>query len=119
MYNIWRQHSHNCVQININGILVLLNESVKCRETLNYFQNGSFPIEGYVFIAPFYGDIDTRSNGIVWYSKAVINDSDSLKEAEYHVQLTKNNDFSPKYLLVATWDGVGYYDKQNDTVGMR
>ena len=106
------------MQINTNGILVLLNEKLPCRDTLSYFKNDSFPIEGHVFIAPFYGNIETQSNETVWYSRSVINDSDLLKEVKDHVQLTKNYDFSPKYLLIATWDGVGYYDKRNDKVGI-
>ena len=105
------------MQINTNGVLVLLNENLDDRGTL-YFQNGSFPIESHVFIAPFYGDIDTRSKGTVWYSMTVINDSDLLKKAADHVQLTKHNDFSPKYLLIATWDGVGYYRERSDKVGV-
>ena len=100
------------MQISTNGILVLLNEGLLCASD---FQN---PIEGHVFIAPFYGNIDTRSKGTVWYSKTVITDSDLLKKAADDVQLTKNNDFSPKYLLVATWDGVGYYERRNDKVGI-
>ena len=118
LYNIWRQHSHNSVQINTNGGLVLLNESLNDTGILYFFQNDLFPIESHVFIAPFYGDIDTRSKGIVWYSMTVINDTDLLKKAADHVQLTKHNDFSPKYLLVATWDDVGYYRERSDKVGV-
>ena len=108
---------HYSLQINTNGILLLLNKMVGVRETLHYFQNDPFPIEGHVFIAPFYGDIDTRSKGIVWYSKTGITDSDLLKKAEDHVQLTEYKDFCPEYLLIATWDDVGYYDERNDKVG--
>ena len=102
------------LQISTKGIILLFNKRVNSSEVkLRSFINDSFPIKDYVFIAPFYGNIDksytTESKGTC-YSRAGDTDENLLDKAEGQINRTGDRDFSPKYLLIATWD------YQNDQV---
>ena len=44
--------------------------------------NDPFPIANYILVAPFWGDVDTRKAGTVWYTNPVSNDSVSLERAK-------------------------------------
>lgn len=105
------------LQISRKGIIELKEIEFKPGEALNSFKRDAFPIEGHVFIAPFYGNIDTTVNthtdgSGTCYSKNPINDMDSLKQAKDHIESAGFKDFSPTYLIIATWD---YH---NDEVSM-
>ena len=84
------------------------------------FQNDPFPIHNHTFIAPFYGNVDTRGAGTVkcGNGRNVTIDTDALAMAEEHIRkaFPEHEDFCPVYLIVATWDGVGYYDQKSDMV---
>ena len=105
------------MQISSNGIVGLGDT----RALLKNFQPGTFPIQNYTFIAPFYGDVypgnDTScESGTVKYSDEVMKDSNALKNATEQIRgaFPEHKDFSPAYLIVATWDGVGYYNQNSD-----
>ena len=106
------------LQVQRNGIVELVLED----EKHGTFQNGSFPIENTIFIAPFYADIDISQTRIVFYD--VINRSDSnsnaLEKARDQIRnFTKYDSFSPEYVIVATWICVGYRgQQQNDSVSI-
>ena len=108
------------LQVNTNGIVVLRNGTVPVKQTLQTFLDVPFPIQNHTFIAPFYGDVDTRGlePGVVWYSDTVTSDSETLQQAQRQIRdaFPVYGDFSPVYLIVATWDHVGYYEKRNDKV---
>ena len=95
------------LQINTNGIILLFKNPEKPGNIeLNSTKN--------VFFAPFYGNIDTsddttESNGTC-YSRAGVTDDKLLDKAEGQIKGAGDTDFSPKYLLIATWD------YQNDQV---
>ena len=104
------------MQISSNGIVGL-------GALLVNFQNDTFPIQNHIFIAPFYGDVyptnDTScENGTVKYSDEVMKDSNALKIAAEQIRgaFPEHKDFFPEYLIVATWDRVGYYDQKFDMV---
>ena len=100
------------LQVHNNGIVSLNDAPV-------YFLNDPFPLENYTFIAPFYGDVDTRAAGTVWFSDPVSRNGTMRERAKAHITnaFTEYKDFSPSYLIVATWDHVGYYREHKDMVG--
>ena len=54
----------------------------------------------------------------MWFTDPVTKDNETLQRAEndIHDAFTDYEDFSPTYLIVATWDHVGYYRERNDKV---
>ena len=99
------------LQIHNNGI-------VSFNDPPEYFLNEPFPIANYTLVAPFFGDVDTRKAGTVWYTDPVSNDSDTLEKARKDISQTfACYNFSPTYLVIATWDHVGYFKEQKDKVG--
>ena len=99
------------MQVHNNGIVALNNPP-------EHFLDEPFPLENYIFIAPFYGDVDTREAGTVWYTDPVTEDLDMLHRAKQDIHEAFNNyyDFSPLYLMVSTWDHVGYFKMGYDKV---
>ena len=81
--------THTGVHINNNG-------NLSFGSPFYTYSSAGFPVDGYPMIAPFWGDVDTRSSndgaGVVYYR-------------------------SEPNRFVVTWDHVGYYssgtDKQN------
>ena len=67
------------------------------------------------FIAPYWGDVDTRGTGRVYYRQTndpillarAANDTQSVLLSE-NVVLTN--------LFIVTWNAVGYYDRNTDKV---
>ena len=104
--------------MSANGIVEFLNAN--CEETLNHVVNDSFPIRNHTFVAVFYGDVDIGSEGrggSINYTETVVTDKKSLEMAREQIQTwTEYKDFEPTYLIVATWDKVGYHQEQNDLV---
>ena len=109
--------------MSANGIVEFLNEPpANCEETLNHVVNDSFPIRDHTFVAVFYGDVDVGSEGkggSINYNEPVVTNNKSLEMAREQIQTsTEYKDFEPTYLIVATWDKVGYYKEQNDLVSI-
>ena len=77
-----------------------------------------FPLDNYTLIAPFYGDVDTREAGTVWFTDPVTKNKEMLLKAEQdiHCAFSDYEQFSPTYLIIATWDHVGYYKERDDKV---
>ena len=72
---------------NYNNCIINNNGNVSFGAAYSTFTANSFPDPTYVMVAPFWGDVDTRSNqsGLVYYK------------------------LTPTYLVVQ-WDAVGYYN---------
>ena len=109
--------------MSANGIVEFFNKRpANCSETLNHVVNDSFPIRNRTFVAVFYGDVDVDidsegNGGRINYNEPVVTDKKSLEMAREQIQTwTEYKDFEPTYLIVATWDKVGYHQKQNDLV---
>jgi hypothetical protein len=104
------------VQVHSNGIVEVGNNIDPMSRS---FQNDTFQNHTYTFIAPFYGDVhaggDTScGEGVVKY--VVITDGTALEKVKLQIQkaFPDHKEFSPEYLVVATWDGVGYYKEKVD-----
>lgn len=69
-----------------------------------------------ILIAPFWGDVDTSTNGIITYGET--NDTALLQKAVTYIKnaFPDSDTFSPLSLVVVTWSEVGYYNSQSDKV---
>jgi hypothetical protein len=111
-----RQYS-NCV-VHSNGIVEVGNNIDPMSRS---FQNDTFQNHTYTFIAPFYGDVHPEGatmpcgKGVVYFN-VVTTDPTAKDKAIKQIQeaFPEHDKFSPVYLVVATWDGVGYYKEKVD-----
>ena len=69
-------------------------------------------------IAVFWADVDIRpfDGGNIWYR--ITDTSDLLQRAKMDIQrgYKFDDDRTIDYLLIATWDHVGYFDSHTDKV---
>ena len=76
------------------------------------------PLSLHKFVAPYWGDVDTRGTGEIYYRETT--NSTLLARATSEIQtvfpMTKNINITN--LFIATWDAVGYYSSGTDKVRM-
>ena len=105
--------SYNICRMQANGVVFFLDKIV-----LEYYEAvDTLLIRNFTLIAPFYGDVDTREGGEMWYTKPASTDTAVLERVKKDIKDFFSGDidtFSPKYALIATWYRVGYYREQND-----
>ena len=68
-------------------------------------------------IGPFFGYVDTRGGGSVWYRESVA--PSDLTKAESDIKRAYPVDaanFRTSSVFIATWDHVGYFPRRNDKV---
>lgn len=96
--------------MNTNGLI-----SVHQRETR--FAPRPFPTNN-IIIAPFWGDADTRGGTAGTVSYGTTRNSNTLARAAEQIRAVfpEHTSFSPTYLFIVTWDGVGYYNRKIDLV---
>ena len=81
------------------------------------FTLDGFPLgDGRFIIVPFWGDVDTRGTGTVWYRETT--DTSLLLQArnEIRAAFVDQMSFEPETLFIATWDHVGYFYRHTDLV---
>ncbi len=76
---------------NYTTLYINNNGNVSFGSPYGTFSSSPFPDAGYVMVAPFWGDVDTRGTGIVYYK------------------------VTPTALYV-NWEAVGYYSSMTDKV---
>lgn len=76
--------SQNSMYINNNG-------NISFGTSYGTFSSNPFPDPGFVMVAPFWADVDTRGTGQVWYK------------------------VTPTYAIIR-WNNVGYYSSQTDKI---
>jgi hypothetical protein len=99
---------HLSIFVNENGLVSFVTE-------ISTFYSVQFPME-YPIIAPFYADIDTRGVGQVYWRAS--REDEDLTRAANLVQQYYWQEFSPREVVVVTWDQVGYYEEQTDKTNM-
>ena len=110
------------MQVRSNGIIEVGNNIDPMPRS---FQNDTFQNHNYTFIAPFYGDVHPEGatmpcgKGVVYFN-VVTTDPTAKDKAIKQIQeaFPEHDKFSPVYLVVATWDGVGYYREKTDKVSI-
>ena len=97
--------TNGCQQINNNGPLSF-------GEEFSDFTPKPFPLNASTLIAPFWDDIDNRHVDEGNISYRLTTDPDDIQRAREDVLSAKFavvNDFTPTYLLIATWYQVPEY----------
>ena len=110
-YKHTHTHTHTH-QINNNGV-------VSFTTTVGTYTPGTFPLEGPLeLIAPFWADVDTRGTGTVWYRETASQELLERAASEIHNGFVDQGSFFPSYLIIATWDHVGYFNSRVDKVSV-
>ena len=92
------------------------NGHISFDEPLDFYTPQPFPIPDLPLIAPYWADADTRppDGGQVWYRISTDNSlMTDLIGSTVSSQLTLSS-FIPEYLVIVTWDHVGYFNKRTD-----
>ena len=78
-----------------------------------------FPIANRFLIAPFWADIDTRRTGEIYFKETVngtlLTKARNVIRRATH-QVAGLSRFRPRWLFIATWYRVGYFDSHTDQV---
>ncbi|XP_069057130.1 alpha-tectorin-like isoform X1 [Pleurodeles waltl] len=94
------------VYVNNNGVVSF---GAPCPQ----YTPDAFPIQGFVFVAPFWADVDVRNGGKVYYRESttpgllqrVSNDINSY---------FPNINFQATWTFIVTWDKVSYFGSASD-----
>ena len=98
------------VQVNTNGVISFSP----------YFDDSTphlFPLSGTdKIIAPYWADVDATGTGDIYYRKTTDNNLLARATKQIRIAFPNVHVASAEYLLIATWDRVGYYPEQTDKV---
>ena len=78
----------------------------------------SLPVNLKKFIAPYWGDVDTRGTGEIYYRETTNSTLLTKATSEIQTAFPMNQNVNITNLFIATWDAVGYYSRGTDKVGM-
>lgn len=86
---------------------------------ISQYYASAFPINAVPLITPYWGDVDTRGTGSVYYRQT--SNSAQLQTAQNDVRAiySEFQHFVPTRLFIATWHYVGYYNRRTDRVCMQ
>ena len=116
-----REHNDMHIGEALNLLLVLLfqvnnNGVVSFGSSFPTFRTAPFPFIGTPTLAPYWGDVDTRGTGTVWYQQTDNSTLLSMARDDVLAVYPTFTFFNPTNLLIATWDHVGYYNNGTDRV---
>ncbi|XP_065308786.1 nidogen-like [Dermacentor albipictus] len=97
---------YSTLYVNDNGIVSFLTE-------VPSFFSAPFPLT-YPIMAPLYSDVDTRSAGRVFYRETQEPSLLARFEQLVGTNFAAGASFRARSLFVATWDGVGHYERKAD-----
>lgn len=91
------------------------NGAISLGDEVVHFDPGPFPVSD-TLIAPFWADVDTREAGMVWYRQS--NAAADINFARNYIEMgfPAQPLFTPTIVLVATWEGVGYFLRRSNRV---
>ena len=92
--------------------------TISLEEEIEHFNPGPFPFNNKL-IAPFWADVDTRAAGMVWYRLSNTTVDINFARDYIEVGFPTQPLFTPLSVFVATWEGVGYYDRRSNLVSER
>ena len=95
---------------------VSTNGALSFGERLQSYSGDHLSMVNTALIAPFWADADTRESGEVFYrqtneSSCITNVTNILREV-----FEDAVGFTPFTLFIATWNNVGYYNRNRDRV---
>jgi len=99
---------HFILQVSINGYLSFSSRSA-------YSTTVGFPFKnpGVKLICPFWANVDTTAGGAVYYRDA---SGSTTIDNEIRRYFRSAASFTSTWVLIATWQNVGYYDNHADKV---
>ena len=102
------------IQVNNNGL-------ISFGVPVTIFSPIIFPlinsnIDEAQLIAPFWGDVDTRGTGRVWYRETTSQADRERAQREIRAIFMEADRFIARMVFIATWDHVGYFDSKTDRV---
>ena len=88
-------------------------------EPVPQFSPNPFPIKDEYLISPYWADVDIRGIGDVFFKETT--NSSLLAEANDiiqtdTVQARRLSRFYPRWMLIVTWNNVGYFSTHTDMV---
>jgi len=98
------------LQLHIDGVISFTNDPIT-------FTTDPLPLDGgRSLLAVFWGDVDTRGTGNVWYRLS--NDPVLFDRAntEIRTAFPYQAPFNATQMYIFTWEGVGYFDSKSDQV---
>ena len=100
--------SSTCTAAPYDEVFVNNNGNLSFGELLSGFDPAGFPLTGPTVLAPFWADVDTRTEG---GGKEGDGEGDSTRppSAVWYKPIGENT-------LAVTWDNVGYFKRRNDKV---
>ena len=99
--------------MNTNGV-------VSFSRPVEHYTPNAFPLTGdQELITPYWADVDTRGAGHVWYRQTANSTLLTRARSEITMGFIDQQDFNPVYMIIATWDHVGYYNRKTDKACVR
>jgi len=102
----------------ISSLQVSINGLISFNVPVDSFTPEPFPLDDYIIIAPFWGDVDTTGTGTIHYREST--STELLNRASTEIRdafpLQATNGFTATSLFIATWDHVGFFDARTDLV---
>ena len=85
-------------------------------ETLQNYSGEGLSIVNTALIAPFWADVDTREIGEVFYRQT--NESSCIANVTSIIRVVFEDavGFTPFTVFIATWNSVGYFNRNTDRV---
>ena len=74
------------------------------------------PVNGSSFIAPYWGDVDLRGIGEVYYRQTTSAVLLARASNEIRAAFINHQNVNITNIFVATWDTVGYYSRGTNRV---
>jgi len=97
-------------QVNDNGI-------ISFNDSFFFWTPQSLPLNGsHRIIAPYWADVDLTQVGQVFYRQTADPSLLARATSEIRAAFSNSQQVTIKHLLIATWNGVGYYDGNFDKV---
>ena len=94
------------------------NGDISFNEALSGYTPDQFPlVDSVPVIAPYWADVDTRGTGSVLYR--LTTDPEIILRVRNEIAVAfpqLSTSFIAQEVVVATWDRVGYYERQTDKV---
>ncbi|XP_052827306.1 sushi domain-containing protein 2 isoform X1 [Octopus bimaculoides] len=102
------QNHYETLYVNTNGIISFTYKE-SSYTPVDFPRNNSFPV-----IAPFWADIDIESvGGTVYYLESSDENLLALASAEVRKYFPYRRNYNAKWIFIATWYNVGYYQARD------
>ncbi|XP_061189930.1 sushi domain-containing protein 2-like [Saccostrea echinata] len=97
-----------------NKLIVSTNGAISFLTPVSQYTPDPFPLDGdRRLITPYWGDVDTRKGGQVWYRETTNSRILDRASNEIKTNFPEFNRFHAAWVFIATWDKVAFYGCSN------